>query len=112
MFPRMRRRLWVWLTLLGSGATMFQVIGGFTDANGATRISCRDFWVNGLSTSVDFCYLLDCQNGFFGGLVQPCGDPTTAADDLLVDCPGTTTGNTNGTGTNNTGGTGRGNTGR
>lgn len=42
----------------------------------------------GVATSIDFCYIFDCQSGFFGGAIQPCGDPTTTADDLFVDCPG------------------------
>lgn len=45
----------------------------------------------GALTSIDFCYIFDCQGGFLGGAIQPCGDPTTAADDIFVDCPGFTT---------------------
>lgn len=39
----------------------------------------------GLLGAVDFCALLgpDCVLG----PLAPCGDPTTTADDLLVDCP-------------------------
>jgi len=35
--------------------------------------------------TLDFCALLgpDCTLG----PIAPCGDPTTAADDLLTDCP-------------------------
>ncbi len=42
----------------------------------------------GALSSIDFCYIFDCQGGFLGGAIQPCGDPSTTADDLLVDCPG------------------------
>lgn len=49
----------------------------------------------GALTSIDFCYIFDCQGGFFGGAVQPCGDPATTADDIFVDCPGFAANNTN-----------------
>lgn len=81
MMKRRRMRIWVWLSMFLTGATVFQV-GGFTTRNGALAGSCNNFWINGVTSSVDFCYLLDCQNGFFGGLVQPC-DPRNP---LLVDC--------------------------
>lgn len=83
----MKQRLnrWLaWLTIaLGSG-TLFQVTG-FTNTN-IPGGGCSSFYANGIATSVDFCYLLNCDNGFIGGLVQPCGDPNSAEDDLLVDC--------------------------
>lgn len=101
MMRRRSKRLWTWLAILLGGASLFQT-GGFTTQNGAIS-SCSRFWTNGISTSVDFCYLLDCRSGFFGGLVQPCGDPRTTADDLLVDCSTiTTTTTTTTTGTTGT----------
>lgn len=100
MKRRITQRIWTWLTLLASGGTLFQVIGGFTDTTGATRAGCRDFWVNGINTSVDFCYLLDCQNGFLGGLVQPCGP-----NSLLTDCQNINIGNGTGTDTDTNTGT-------
>jgi hypothetical protein len=76
-------RKWLkWLMITLGGATMFQGVG-FTSNNGAFSNGCSEFYANGAVTSVDFCYLLDCQNGFFGGLVDPC-----AQGSLLVDCPG------------------------
>jgi hypothetical protein len=75
----------MWLAITLSGATVFQV--GFTSTTGAFQ-SCERFTSNGVLTSVDFCYILDCDGGFLGGAVQPCGDSSTTADDLLVDCPG------------------------
>ena len=45
----------------------------------------KNLWVNGALNSIDFCYPLDCQNGFLGGLIKPCGDSGTADDELLVD---------------------------
>lgn len=103
------KRYWTWLVMLLGGASLFQVAGGFTTQNGAIS-SCSRFWTNGIATSVDFCYLLDCRNGFFGGLVQPCGGPYSVADDLLVDCSWfvDSANNTNtgtGTGTSGTSGT-------
>lgn len=94
MKERLFRKL-MWLALTVSGATVYQV--GFTGANGAFD-NCGRFAGNGLLTPIDFCYILDCQSGFLGGAIQPCGDPTTTADDILVDCPGggTTTGTTTG----------------
>ncbi|NLX21553.1 MAG: hypothetical protein GXY55_07755 [Phycisphaerae bacterium] len=81
MMNRRWTRIWVWLSMFLAGATVFQT-GGFTTRNGAISGGCSDFWINGAATSVDFCYLLDCENGFFGGLIQPC-DPNNP---LLVDC--------------------------
>jgi len=37
-------------------------------------------------SATNFCFLLDCQNGFFGGLIDPCNDPSAGA--TLLDCPG------------------------
>jgi hypothetical protein len=98
---RRTRRIGIWLALLASGATLFQTVG-FTDLNGAFQGGCRPWTANGVTSAVDMCYLLDCQNGFFGGLVDPC-DPQKPA---LLDCPttGTTTSSGNTTGTGGTGG--------
>lgn len=97
------RRVWTWLGMALSGATLFQVPNygvGFTTGypdygvgtpSGVGNLGsggCARFATNGLASSVDFCYLLDCDNGFFGGLVSPCGDPNSSADNYLVDCPG------------------------
>lgn len=98
------KRIWMWLTMLLGGATMFQALGGFTTADGAVAGTCGRFFTNGIATSVDFCFLLDCRNGFIGGLVSPCGDPNDPTDDLIVDCPGPI-GGTGGTGTNDGTGT-------
>jgi hypothetical protein len=82
---RSARRIVKWLIIALSGATLFQGVG-FTSNNGAFSNGCSQFYTNGVLTGVDFCYLLDCQNGFLGGLIDPC-----AQGNLLVDCPGTTT---------------------
>lgn len=65
--------------------------GGFLMAGPGT--SCSSFLGEAAFASTDFCFIFDCQNGFFGGTIQPCagqggGDPTTLDDlPLLVDCP-------------------------
>jgi len=93
---RSARRIVMWLIIALSGATMFQGVG-FTSNNGAFSNGCSQFYTNGVLTGVDFCFLLDCQNGFFGGLVDPC-----AQGNLLVDCPGSTTTTNQGTTTTTT----------
>ena len=91
---RRTRRIGIWLALLAGGATLFQTVG-FTANNGAFRGGCQEFAVNGVTSAVDMCYLLDCRNGFFGGLVNPC-DPQNPS---LLDCGNYSSGTTSGTGT-------------
>jgi len=94
-----RQRAWIWIATLCSGVTLYQGVGFTTEylplyggvIGGDRGLSCSRFATNGLSSSVDFCYLLDCENGFFGGIVQPCGDASAATDDYLVDCTTTAT---------------------
>jgi len=88
------RRIWIWLALILGGATVFQTVG-FTTNSGAISGGCRDFALNGVSSAVDMCYLLDCESGFFGGLVDPC-DPQNPA---LLDCANTGTTTTDQTAT-------------
>ena len=96
MRERLRRGM-RWLMLVLTGSILFQAAAIPTVAwtgNAGAYGGCNRFITNGLLTPVDFCYILDCQNGFLGGAVQPCG-----TSDMLVDCPstGTTTGTTTGT---------------
>jgi hypothetical protein len=103
-----KQRALVWLAMTCGGVTLYQGVGFTTGyipnyggiIGGQSGTGCARFASNGLATSVDFCYLLDCQNGFFGGIVDPCAGGTGS---LLVDCSdqltttganGTTTGNT------------------
>ena len=89
----MRRRLYrilIWLTMFTAGGTMFGVIsptftGGF-DTSGSPGAGCSRFWTNGLMDSVDLCYIFDCEQGWFGGLFDPCAD----GSGLFMDCPGFT----------------------
>jgi hypothetical protein len=74
--------------LLAASGTLFQFGGiGFTRNGLGGNCQPRNFFTNGGLTSVDFCYLLDCQNGFLGGAIKPCGDSNLLGDELLVDCP-------------------------
>ena len=69
-----RRRVELALILTLGGGTTFQVLAGCTQLFGTAG-----------AAALDFCFLLDCQNGFFGGLAQPC-DPQGGFT-LLIDCP-------------------------
>lgn len=86
-----RQRGWAWLAIFMTGGTVFQGVG-FTRTGLGT--GCQSFYGNGIATGIDFCYLLDCRNGFFGGAFQPC-DPNNPANSLLVDCGGLVTTNPN-----------------
>ncbi len=84
---RHQGRLWRWCVLIAMTGTVLQIGGvGFTRTGFGGNCQGLNFYQNGLLTSVDFCYLLDCQNGFLGGAVQPCGDPNVVGDELLIDC--------------------------
>jgi hypothetical protein len=48
---------------------------------------CVTFAGSDALQAVDFCAIFDCTGGFLGGVINPCGDPTTRDDDLLLDCP-------------------------
>ncbi|MGB9624345.1 MAG: hypothetical protein ACPMAQ_05730, partial [Phycisphaerae bacterium] len=68
-----------WLTIaatLATGGTMYAITQG----------GCARFGGNYALTAFDACWLLDCQNGAFGGAVPLC-DPTNPANNLLLDCP-------------------------
>ncbi|UCG31964.1 MAG: hypothetical protein JSU68_09890 [Phycisphaerales bacterium] len=70
------RRLGVVALLVFGGGLVFQT--------GAP--SCGTLAATTLVSSINFCAILDCQAGFLGGVISPCGSPTTTADDLLADC--------------------------
>jgi hypothetical protein len=72
------------LAALFGTAILFQVPQG----------ACLSFGGEQTATAVNWCWIIDCQNGIGGGLILPCGDPTTAADDLLADCPAPVSGDT------------------
>jgi len=45
-------------------------------------LSCVQGAGNAATAAVDFCFLFNCNDGFFGGLAQPCD----AGFSLFVDC--------------------------
>ncbi|MCH7719411.1 MAG: hypothetical protein IH988_00275 [Planctomycetes bacterium] len=83
---RWRRKTAVMSLLVGTGVLF---------ASGA--LNCASFGVQQTLSTLDFCFLLDCQNGAFGGLLDPCGQGGLLIDNdqgseqelqsLLVDCP-------------------------
>lgn len=48
--------------------------------------NCNTLAATTVVSAIDFCSVIDCQGGLFGGLIRPCGSPTSTADDLLADC--------------------------
>ena len=86
MKQRLKRRL-IWMAMMLSGASLFaatSVTYPITGMNGAGGGGCTTFATNGLTSSIDFCYIFDCDRGFAGGAIQPCG----TGGNFLVDCPG------------------------
>ncbi len=73
-----RRQLRV-LVLLGLVATTGVLFGSGSGA------ACANFAINPVQTSVNFCFLFDCVNGAYSGLVQFCNsvDPE---QNIFVDC--------------------------
>ncbi|NOX57833.1 MAG: hypothetical protein GXP29_03125 [Planctomycetes bacterium] len=54
--------------------------------------ACIAFGAEELLRTVNFCFVFDCQNGLFGGVVDPCPDPIDdpldgTSTNLFVDCP-------------------------
>jgi hypothetical protein len=47
------------------------------------NVTCGSFFADSAQSSVDFCFLFDCQNGAIGGLVDPC----TENYQVFIDCP-------------------------
>lgn len=81
----MKRKSLRWWSLVATvlgGATVFQSIG-FTATQGMD-FSCNRFASNGVLSATNFCFLLDCENGFVGGLIDPCNDPSQGG--VLLDC--------------------------
>jgi hypothetical protein len=72
---RTTRKLLLILLLVGSSGMVFQAS------------NCVAFTAENTLAATNVCFIVDCVNGFFGGLVQPCGNPFDTLDDLLADCP-------------------------
>ena len=70
-----RVRTWALLGLVATGGMVFAGSGA----------ACASMAFDQTASATDFCFLFDCQQGAFGGLVQFCdeADPTRS---LLDDC--------------------------
>jgi hypothetical protein len=70
-----------------SGTIRKAVIGLVLAAAGTLFVSgnltCASFFANSAQSSVDFCFVFDCQNGAIGGLIDPCSNTYR----VFVDCP-------------------------
>ncbi len=56
------------------------------------QTACIAFGSEEILRTINFCFVFDCQNGLFGGVVDPCPDPLTdpldgTSTNLFVDCP-------------------------
>ena len=71
------------------------LLGGLGFLLSGPATSCTSFTGRSLLVAADLCFVFDCQNGAFGGTVNPCsgigsGDQTPegqAALPLFTDCP-------------------------
>ena len=61
--------------LVGGGAVVLQA-----------PANCNTLAATTVVSAIDFCSVIDCQGGLFGGLIRPCGSPTDTTDDILADC--------------------------
>lgn len=80
----MRSRMRRWVAggaLVAAGASVFQIGTG-----------CASFAGEQALIATDFCFIFDCQNGAFGGTLQPCQGAAPVGEDgqqrfpLFVDC--------------------------
>ena len=75
------RRIAMAATLFAAGGSLL-----FTP-----NLGCESFAGESMMTSLDFCFIFDCNNGLFGGTVKPCQQGTDENRDptgpLLLDCP-------------------------
>lgn len=76
------QRIAIVLALLAGGGTVMAT----------SNMGCASFAGESLMTSLDFCFIFDCTNGIFGGLVQPCQEGVDVNGEgtgtLFLDCPG------------------------
>ncbi len=67
--------------------------GGYLTAGPGT--SCSSYLGESTFAAADFCFIFDCQNGIFGGTIDPCsgigsGNQTVEGNTippLFTDCP-------------------------
>ena len=54
-------------------------------------MACESYLVESAFSTLDFCFIFDCNNGMLGGTVDPCAEGRDAAGEatpgLFVDCP-------------------------
>ncbi len=65
--------------VLGGGGYMLQATG-----------CIAPFMTESFATATDFCFIFDCQNGLFGGTIDPCSRQTIngeVAQPFFADCP-------------------------
>lgn len=75
--------------------TMLALLGGMGLLLSGPATSCTSFTGRTLLVAADMCFIFDCQNGAFGGAINPCsgigsGDQTSegqTALPLFTDCP-------------------------
>lgn len=64
--------------VLASGSYLLQATG------------CVPFLAESTATATDFCFIFDCQNGLFGGTIDPCSGQVAngqVAPPFFADCP-------------------------
>lgn len=66
------------LVLLGLVATTGMLFAG-------SGLACSSLAFDQAATAVDFCFLFDCQNGAYGGLIDFC-DPNNPDGSFFADC--------------------------
>ncbi len=75
------------------GVTVALALGGAFLTSGPGT-GCAAYLAESALVTTDFCFILDCQNGFLGGTIDPCTDepaPNNPAvfpgGPLFTDCP-------------------------
>jgi hypothetical protein len=51
---------------------------------------CLSYTAESALVATDFCFIFDCQNGLFGGTIDPCANQDTDAaptPPFFADCP-------------------------
>ena len=84
------RRLWNRIVLaVALGATGTILLSG-------PGTGCLEYAGESLFDTIDFCFVFDCQNGLFGGAIDPCPNVSNFTGEavfrppsgpLFVDCP-------------------------
>lgn len=71
------RRAGMWLGTALTGGVLFAV---------GSEAACISFAADRAESATDFCFLFDCQNGAYGGLVEFCSNSALEVP-LFTDCP-------------------------